>query len=216
MVTFKYLKKRHLILFRESGTIRLGSLYKYREIENKAIQDKYEGRIIHKIEPKEKSKELTSEEAIRMLPHLQRNKGMTILPGAHLTREDTVPGAFIFCTSCVIDKKLMEKWNYDSYYRIVDIAQFAKTIFEELSKNIPLQDYRHRKVRYEEKEIDVTNNNLSECLRLSNDPWDNYFRKPEAFRNEKEYRLVFLPTSDFTMTEYFDLHCKKLLTCCKF
>ena len=218
MATFKYLKKKHMVQFSKAGTIRLGTLYSYRATENKALQDEFEGRTTYFVEPSEEPVELNNDEAHKLFsPHIFK-EDMTIMPKAHVTKENTVLDAFVFCTSSVLNDQLMKKWDYDAYYKIVDPLQFGKIIFDEMSKSIPLQAYRVGKVSYvETKQISITNANKSEGLSaISDDPWDGYFTKPQRFKDEKEIRMVFVPEPEVQIGSYRYITCKELLTCCKF
>jgi len=217
MVLFKYLESCYLNQFKEKGRVHLLSLYNCRVIEKAAIQDKFEGHTKICVEPTEKAVELSSKEAGKLFSPHEFAKGITIMPKAHVLRENVVLNALIFCASSTLDGQLMKRFNCDAYYEIVDPLQFARIVFEELRKHLPLQAYKIGKVRYADKEIYVTNTNKSEVLEnISSDPWDGYFVKPQSFSVEKEVRMVFVPTLDVDIGEYRDLDCRRLLNCCRF
>lgn len=186
-------------------------------MENKDAQDAYEGRMKYKIEPNNEPVEFTAEEASKIASHHSLRKGLTVMPKAHVQLEKTVLNAFIFCMSRRLDARLMKKWG-DAYYRIVDPMQFTKIICDELSKHIPLQICAAGKVKYvETKEIEITSNSKKVILgQVSSNALDGYFTKPKIFKDDKEFRLVFVPMPEIHVGEHFDLKCRKLLTCCEF
>ena len=204
--------------FLAMSTIRLGSLYSYRTMENTALQDEFEGRTVYFVEPTEKPRELNSKESNRLFSPHTFKEGMTIMPKAHVTKENTVLDAFVFCASSVLNDRLIKKWDYDAYYKIVDPTQFGKFVFDELNKSIPLQAYTVRKMRYNEtKQISITRLNKSEVLSsISEDPWAGYFTKLQRFKDEKEIRMMFVPKPEDQIGSYRYITCKKLLSCCKF
>jgi hypothetical protein len=138
------------------------------------------------------------------------------MPKAHAFSEATVLNAFIFCTSRRLDGRLMKKWG-GAYYRIVDPIQFGKIICDELSKHVPLQICAAEKVEYvETKDIEITSNNKKVILgQVSSNALDGYFTKPDTFKDDKEFRLIFVPMPKVHISTRY-LECRKLLACCEF
>lgn len=227
MPVYKYLKKQHLAQFREKGTIRIGNIELYKDIVNAPIRDPDEGRLTYLIQTGHEPLDLTQEEANAITNEYLIKATLRVAPNSYFRSELKVPNAFVFSTSRILNKKLFKKWDCDAYYKIIDPKQFMKIIYDELTKRIPLKGYLARKVIYvKTKKFIITNSNKSEIIRkVINDQsnlsaakvihMEDYFTKTEAFKDEQEYRGVFIPAVPIGRAPIY-LNCKKLLSCSKF
>ena len=121
----------------------------------------------------------------------------------------------------------MKSFGYDVCYKITDIKQFMNVLYNELSKRYQLLFPVAGRVRYvQTKIIDVTNSNKNTVIRTT--PFDklesdrikdiyieDYFTKPEAFKEEEEFRLIFVLATPINR-EPVDLNCRKLIDYCVF
>ncbi len=227
MYVYKYLKKEHLEQLKEKGTLCIGNLELYRGIENYTIRDPHEGRTTYRIESGEETVELSREQVNAMTNDYSSSASLRIAPNSFFQDDLKVPNAFLFSTSCKADRELMEKWGYSSYYKIRNIEQFTKIIFNEIRKQHPLIFSVARKVSYvKTKIINVTNTNKNAVIRTiaydeSKAPQikkiyiDDYFTKSEEFKDEEEFRFVFVPATPISKEPIY-VNCKRLLSYCEF
>jgi len=166
MPVYKYLKKEHLAQFREKGIIRIGNIELYKDIVNAPIRDPDEGRLTYRIQTGHEPVDLTQEEANAITNEYLIKSNLRIAPSSCFESILKVPNAFVFSTSHILNKKLIKKWDCDTYYKIIDPKQFMKIIYDELTKRIPLKGYLAKKVIYvKTKKFIITNSNKSEiCM----------------------------------------------------
>ena len=227
MVIYKYLMKEHLEQFKENGTVRIGNIEYYREIENKNINDPHEGRTTYNVFAKEEAIELSVDQVNAITNDYHIEASLRIAPHSFFTSDLIVPNAFTFSASCRFDKKLMKTFGYDACYKITDIKQFVTALCNELGKKYQLLFPVAGRVRYvQTKIINVTNSNKNTVIRTT--PYgksksdrikeiyiEDYFTKPEAFKEEEEFRLIFVPTIPIDR-ELVDLNFRKLIDYCVF
>lgn len=227
MVIYKYLMKEYLERFKEKGTVRIGNIEYYREIENKKINDPHEGRTTYNVFAKEEAIELSVDQVNAITNDYHIEASLRIAPHSFFTSDLIVPNAFTFSASCRFDKKLLKTFGYNTCYKITDIKQFMNTIYNELSKRYQLLFPVADRVRYvHTKIINVTNSNKNTVIRTM--PYsksksdrikdiyiEDYFTKPEEFKEEEEFRLIFVPTTPIGR-EPVDLNCRKLIDYCVF
>lgn len=227
MVIYKYLMKDHLEQFREKGIVKIGNIEHYREIENKKINDPHEGRTTYNIFAKEEAIELSADQANAITNDYHIKASLRIAPHSFFTSDLIVPNAFVFSASCRLDKKLMRTFGYDTYYKITHIKQFMNALYEELSARYQLLFTVADKVRYvQTKAIKLTNSNKNTVIRTA--PYDksksnkikliyieDYFTKSEAFKEEEEFRLIFVPRTPIGKEPVY-LNCKRLINYCVF
>lgn len=227
MFVYKYLKKDYLEQFKEKGTIVIGNIEWYRDIENEKIQDPLEGRTKYCIHAGREPIELSIEQVNAITNDYYISSKLRIAPNSYFEDYLNVPNAFVFSTSYRFDRNLMKKFGCDAYYKITDIKQFAKTIRKELNKQHQLLFSVAKKVSYvKTKEIYVTNNNKNTVIRTT--PYnksksdkiktiyiEDYFTKPDAFAEEKEFRFIFVPKKLIGKKPVY-LKCTELIDCCDF
>jgi len=227
VVIYKYLKKKHLKQFKEKGIAKIGNIEYYRAIENKKINDPHEGRTTYNIFTKEEAIELSVDQVNAINNTYYSIASLQIAPYSYFSSDLIVPNVFIFSASCRFDKKLMNVFGYDAYYKITDINQFMNTIHIELDKQFKLLFSVASKVRYvKTKIINVTNKNKNSVIRTSaytksiSDKIktiyiEDYFTKHEKFSEEDEFRLVYVPLAPISKKPVY-LKCKKLINYCEF
>jgi hypothetical protein len=131
---YKYLKKEHLKQFEENGTVSIGNIYLYRDIENAKIRDPFEGRTKYVVNTERESVELSVEQVNAITNDYHISSALRIAPNSHFADFLNVPNAFVFSTSYRLDEELIRKFDCEGYYKIIDIKQFADTLSEELNK----------------------------------------------------------------------------------
>jgi len=194
MLVYKYLKKEHLLEFKEKGAIFVNTLYNLR-FADEAIRDEFEGRSQLKVGSKNRPLVYSGEEFHRLFPEIKSNKPNTEIQldaGATILDHKQVSNAFVFCASLKLDSALGKKFGYDAYYKITNPERFAEILFEKINEVRTIRCFKADKVKYLNKEIIVTNKRTS-LSRDFNDSWDICFTKPKKFHNEKEFRMVFVP-----------------------
>jgi hypothetical protein len=227
MIAYKYIQKRYLEQFKERGTISIGNIEWYRDIENEKIRDPFEGRTVYSFATGQETIELSMEQTNAITNDYHISASLRIGPNTFFRSDLKVPNAFVFSTSLRLDKKLMKAFGCDSYYKIIDIKQFMETVSEELNKQYPLLFSVAGKVRYvQTKVIKVTNDNKDTVIRIT--PYNrlksdrikqiyikDYFSKSETFKEEEEFRLIFIPKTPIGKKPVF-LTCRKLVDYCEF
>ena len=131
---YKYMKKKYVHDFFKNGTIRIGTLYDFREIEKHGpeIGDIDEGTKTlttdgyHMIDTADPST-LPSwlEESFQNTFKLKSESGQLIIHARDGIRVRlTVPDRFVFSVSDKFDEKLMHEFGYDSCIKINDPKEF--------------------------------------------------------------------------------------------
>lgn len=220
MIVYKYLEKKYLLDFKNNGTIHLNTLYNLRS-EKGGISDEFEGLQRLRIDPRRKPTSFSSEQVSKLYPQVHfgekiTKNAMTIMPHAHVISNTEVPDAFVFCASLKLDERLGKKWDYDAYYKIIDPIRFAETVYWKLDEDICLSCLKLDRVKYENKEIGLTNKNKNKILNTkSNNFWDICFTKPKKFSDEEEVRIMFVPEHAKEIKPRL-LTCVELREFCKF
>lgn len=217
----KHCKTEHNIS-RKCNTIRLGTLYEYREIEDEHLRDEEEGKISITVEF----------ESPRLIPGSLLNK-INRLDNIHLdlkgnnckftedgiitqglSLDSEVRDAWIFCISQVDEVIPKEtSTNYDSSWEfpILHAGRFALMIREMLCRQITNENLiesvgepfisnpgmrwtmasMHAPVDYGGRVVKISDNTALDDRFIFDLCNSVYFRKPEKFKDEKEYRFVF-------------------------
>jgi len=215
MFVYKYLKSKYLLEFKEKGLVRINTLHNLWS-EHEKIRDEFEGRRQLEVIAKTKPQKYTGKEFHRLFPQIKSDKpNLEIIldRGASIIDNKQVSNVFVFCASLKLDDSLGKNLGYDAYYKITDPDGFAYILFERINEVKTIRCYKGRKVRYSDKVITITNKDES-LSRDFNDFWDICFTKPRKFRNEKEYRIVFVPQFSGEIRP-LTLSCPELRDCCK-
>lgn len=132
MILYKYMRREHASLLLEKGTIRIGTLYEYRNTEEhgSVIGDPEEG---IKTEFMEVGKEVWTEEN---QPEFSKSLIKVSGPGSHNISNFTLekgyhsPDCYLFCTTETFDEAAMEDFEYDTCVVIEDAERFFWAIAE--------------------------------------------------------------------------------------
>jgi hypothetical protein len=213
---YKYLNRNHLLKFREHGLVLINTLHKLR-YEHEKIRDEYEGRSQLKVGSKHDTLTFTGEEFHRLFPKIKSDKPnieIQLDRGAFIVDSREVSDAFVFCASLKLDDSLCRKFGYDAHYKIVDPDRFAEIVYEKLNEVRTITCFKADKVKYSIKQVVLTKKKKSPSETLT-DFWEICFTKPEKFRDEKEFRIVFVPEYPKEISPLI-LRCPELRKCCQF
>lgn len=224
---YKYLKKKHLKQFRSKGTIAIGNIELYRDIENTAISDPYEGRTVYAIETEGEAVKLSVEQVNAITNDYHITANLEVGPHSFFRDSLKVPNAYAFSVSRKLDQQLMTTLGYDAYYKIKDIQGFMRVIYNELNRRTGLLFSVADRISYvETKTFKITNANKDKVIRTS--PYnkskserlktiyiEDYFTKLDKFQHEEEFRLLFIPAARISK-QLVSLDCKELLGHCNF
>jgi hypothetical protein len=224
MGVYKYLKKKYLNQLIEKGIIRIGTIYWYRDCENKKIRDPLEGRTKYTIKPRKESLTLSKEQAQAITNDYRIKGNICISPETTFSDYLNVSNAFIFCASLYYDNKLFKKFEADTCYKIGDIEAFASNMGKEINKQFPLRLIAMNEVVYvHSKEKKITKKNINSVIR--NTPYndsgvktiyvEDYFTKPMTYREEVEYRFIFLPHDKIKKDCFVFIKNKKIADFCE-
>ena len=136
---YKYIKKEHLESFLKRGTLKIGTLYEYRNEEElgTVIGDDKEGTHITELKsPQGRIIDLASNspEAQYFKKHIlrpnQQNSNVKIImeEGANLIAHTNSPNYYIFCVTSEYGKEMMKEFNCDRCLEILDPEKFFKAI----------------------------------------------------------------------------------------
>lgn len=214
------MEKQYLNRFRCESKLYINTVYNLRSCPHEPIRDTLEGKHRLKIEPKTTPIVLSGQELKKFYPNANITQDMpkafTVMPEAHVTSDFEITNAFVFCTSLVSDRGLNKKWKYDSYFQIKNPHSFAYAVFNKINERCSLRYFVLEKVRYGLKEIDISNKNKSSALnRCPKTLIDYYFTKPIEFKDEKEFRMIFVPEYKLEI-DPVEITCPELLKYCVF
>jgi len=214
---YKNLEKEYFDAFKEHGSLRVGTLNAYREIED-TRKDAKEGLKEVILRPEEDI--FFPEMPAHLMPSNIRIIGgfVSFGRGSKVDIGSQIPNAYIFCVS---EKRIRNRFG-DAYYEIIKPAMFGNMLYEKLKQFDP-QVFRVclEKVSYggTKDQIIKSNPDLKKLKNydISNTDLSDYFLKPAAFRHEFERRYVFL-TRNPNIEKYVDLTCdlKMIHLCCNF
>lgn len=136
---YKYVKREHLEAFFRSGSLKIGTLYEYRNEEElgKVIGDGEEGSYVTELlSPHGREVDLAcrSPEANYFRQHILRpdqwdSKVKIVMEaGANLIANTNSPNYYIYCVSSVFDEQAMHQFGCDSCIEITNPEKFFKAI----------------------------------------------------------------------------------------
>lgn len=136
---YKYLKREHLKAFFQFGSLKIGTLYEYRNEEElgKVIGDGEEGTYVTELlSPNGREIDLSgsSAEADYFRQHVLRpdqwNSKVKVVmeAGASLITNTNSPNYYIYCVSSHFDELVMHQFGCDSCIEIVHPEKFFKAI----------------------------------------------------------------------------------------
>jgi hypothetical protein len=193
---YKYLKQKNYDTFKSKGLVYINTLYNLRTSDI-TIKDELEGHQIVEVPKDHQPLELNGKEFHDLMPFLNINKkqesNIRVTMESGVSFKFQVTDAYIFCTSMKIDKKIMDKFGYDTYYTIKNPELFANTLFDRLNESTTLRGYRIKKVQYANKCTPLTSDNKQNVIHNPNRFWDACFSKPESYKGEYEFRMLFIP-----------------------
>lgn len=198
MIAYKYLRKEHLLDFKANGVILVNTLHSLREVEDERIRDELEGHHRIRISSDKQPVRLSGKEFHRMIPVLRMNReqeekiAVDIENGAQFNMQ--IANAFLFCTSLKLNDSLYRRFGYDACYKITNPFDFASILYEEINRVVTIKGYKLDRVRYVDKPIIITKSNKGQILSGPEDQyWTACFTKPKRFREEREFRMAFVP-----------------------
>lgn len=134
MRLYKFIEKEYLDSFFNTGSLRLGTIYDFKDLIQHGTSrgDTKEGSHIA-VRDNKKTIELSEDKHEPIISDILNvtGKGCT-LSGGNFHSIRTSPNGFIFCTSNQFSEKLFWKWNdterLDSCYEIHDVKGFIEAI----------------------------------------------------------------------------------------
>lgn len=192
MPLYKYMMKQHLEGFLKRGTLRIGTLYEYRKVENygPVIGDDAEGTQQTLFEMPEGGRvDLSSDtqEAIylrQILPGVNNQKvplQVNFQPGSQIIFGGEAPELYIYCTAATFDAEVMEKFGYDACLEITIPSKFFGVISRTLRHKCDFADLGP--IEYTEKRTDWTSPHQSP-------PW---MMKSREYAYQQEVRAIWKP-----------------------
>jgi len=192
MKLYKYLPRKYLKAFFQSGSLKVGTLYEYRDIEKygHVIGDKDEG--FHKTEFSlagggEFDLQDGSVEANFFREHILRPDQMNLqvkiklVDGVKIISESRSPDLYVYCVSSEFNADAMEQFGCDSCLEIVNPAGFFRAISHKIRHKGTL-DGLHE-IQYLGKETHYTQPHQHH---------PSVMKDPE-FRYQKEWRAIWNP-----------------------
>lgn len=208
----KYLKRKYLEKFQETGELLIGNIEKYRLIEDSAIRDEKEGVKIYESsgEPVPMSEiiKFSKGSSIEIITDEPLLKDFNFCTGIAMKFHLVYPNALVFCTSGGELSQMKNRFKKDYFFTITDPQKFGQSILSELiSQGFHVDAFCFDWVTYIEsknlknmekivKKENVIHAPLAEGevlnLTLLQKRFGNYFTKEKnPFETEKEYRFLF-------------------------
>jgi hypothetical protein len=138
---FKYINREHAEELVSRGTLRLGTLWEFRDTER-------HGSGI--VDPDQGLKYLTEHIGFRTRETMSAfsrpilGTGVMIVRNSDVSQAITAPNVGIYSTSARLSGRLMRKLGYDACVEIIDYPGFFTEVAEELDQQHPLEvDGRH-------------------------------------------------------------------------
>jgi hypothetical protein len=205
MALYKYMKKQHLRDFIRRGSLKIGTLHEYRQVESygSAIGDEEEGVQFTEFNmPDGGIVDLSGNTrgAAYLRQSLPGSAGtdpfrgeIEFAPGVQLLAKAESPNFFIYCTSARYDRAAMEEFGYDACLEIFNVPKF----FNALSRAI-----RHKgafignnAIEYRERKADWTEPRAVP-------PW--LLKSPE-YAYQTEIRAVWHPQKNVVKPLFIDV-----------
>jgi hypothetical protein len=139
MALYKYMMKEHLRAFMARGSLKIGTLYEYRETENygPVIGDAQEGNQTTAFEiPSGGTVNLMddSPEAVFLREYFpgingaRRDMHIEFEEGCEFHFNNASPNLFIYCTTSRFDADVMKEFGYDACLEIVNTGKFLQEV----------------------------------------------------------------------------------------
>ncbi len=189
MKLYKYLRQDYAEEMVNRGTIQMGTLSYYRDIEDAARADRNEGKLEKSTEFKEGKTIADATEFYKELPFLKGSnisyeKGtVKILPGTVFKGNEDIPDAYIFCTSGTLSEQLKKKFGADVCVEIFNVQLFLDILSDELV----IQDKTYPYTASGRK-IEYTGHLHGHDVNLSGN-----WLKDSIYKDEDEFRFSFIP-----------------------
>ncbi len=216
---YKYIKKEHYLEFKENGKLYINTLYNLRACPHEPVRDKLEGTHRISFDSTNKPLSLTGKEFHKIIPQMKLNKSNVnrkFYFDKYVHFEVKAFDAFIFCSSLKLDSELSKRFDYNSYFEIIDPIKFGDLLFECIHGKKALDWYRQDVVVYRDKPTIVSKQNKATLTKHPfNEVSDFCFCKPKAFEVEREYRFVYFPLNKDKI-EPIVISCPELRTYCIF
>lgn len=214
---FKYSKKKYSQALLDQGEIRIGTLYWYRDMEEKkGISDPEEGSFIHNVYQKnittdklinEKGLRETISPLIKIVGDIHPDSKIHIGGVSFKKRYDS-PNLLIFCVSSEKSKEVMSQFEgADTCVEIHKPNTFFQLVTWELEKvlGVPITCHNDWFVSYGDYErTGYLHEQVSPCL-----------AKTKKFEPQKEVRVIWSVPSDYILKDYYDLKILGLGKCCR-
>lgn len=186
---FKYLTAEFANDMVTKGSIQIGTLSYYRDIEDQARADRNEGKLSKSTTFKEEKTISNKEEFERDLPFLKGSninnvRGTVKMPlGSGFSTQEDIPDSFIYCTSEKHSKDLLAKFKADVCVEIFNVQLFLDILSDELLR---------RKMTYpftaSGRKIEYIGHDHDHNIKLSGN-----WLKDNIFSEESEFRFCLIP-----------------------
>lgn len=213
-------------------SIRIGSVLHYREIDDLTFRDEDEGEgvVVYKSEQPldaETHNRIFANEGIQLSDGWKIDTG-----GVPLFSQKSIFNPFVYSCSLVQHKseisRIAKRFNKKSWYFINDVWKFVEQVSAGLQNYIITQSNinpdleipdivrgkLHQlemlpiigKVHYSDgKKEQIVNNLNAKHFQPRTVELEPYFRKPMSFKDEKEFRMIWIPNLGSMKNDDFDL-----------
>jgi hypothetical protein len=188
---YKFMKPEHANALLQWGSVRVGTLYEYRNEEKHSggVVDPGEGTLTH-IERVEEAKANQLTEYSRRLT--TPTSGVT-LSDVTIETHHEIPDRYIYCASLSPSWDADIHGDYTACVEILDVSRFSSGLWQLLSKrNLLTGSADAFPVVYAGRTHSTTSLLGEHCGGV---PAGIAYLKPERFANQKEFRISFEPRS---------------------
>jgi hypothetical protein len=223
-MVYKIINKFHIDNLKETGQLLIGTFKRYRQAEEQQIRDESEGLKLWSNDG-EAIDNIPIEEIMKgsniKIESTSGKVRFSVAKGGDIKAGITYPNAFIFSTSMADPEKMKIRFNKNNYFTIKDIDVFGRMLLNAVEKVIVPNRvfiYCFDKVKYvKTKNVRLLPEQKKENIRIIGKPGEiinitqgrvremfwYYFLKEEIFKQEKEFRFVFLCREEIEVDRIF-------------
>ena len=232
---YKYLKREYAQKMMKDGSIQIGTLSHYRDIEDEARADRNEGKkaivtIIEEDISIKNSEDWNKELGFLNGTNVQYIRGNVEVPkNTVFSKKEDIPDAYIYCTSKKFSEDLMTKFDAECCIEIFNVQHFLNVVTNKLSelKLIYPTLGSGREIVY-----------LGHTVGHENKISGNWIKDAEPYKEEAEFRFSFVPIHrkngvivqpiidkdgnatfpsdvDKIILKAQKIHCPELIKCCR-
>lgn len=206
---YRYIAKEHLDRFFNDGIIRISSFMRFRNYPDEVRGDTHEGSGVYMGHDPDKRIQF-------------------------IVQTDDFDHSYLLSTSLIFDKNLLDKFECDGCFQIIDPLNFSIAIsnailgFTQVLQGFcNYQDKRIISTEFNSVDDLIFKNSTSDCVigdrnmrekiaKITQTGYEKLFLKENTYQEQAEYRFVWLiDGTNYKMFEHLDLECREAIQFCR-